>query len=161
MRDLVVVTFSGPGDGIAALARVRDLERTAGLKVDDTAVVEKAADGKVQVRNEVDSGVKSGALGGGVLGLLIGGLFFPVVGLAIGAIGGALVGRSLEHGIDPAFVRDVTSELGPGTSALFVVTSGGASALVTALRPFEGKVYQTTLPPETERALEEALRQRQ
>ena len=40
------------------------------------------------------------ALGGGALGLLIGGLLFPVGGLVLGAVGGALVGKMLDMGVD-------------------------------------------------------------
>jgi uncharacterized membrane protein len=60
--------------------------------------------------------------------------------------------------VDPDFVRDVTADLQPGTSALFVVLSGNPSALVAALEPFKGTVRQTTLDPELETSLNEALK---
>ena len=96
-----------------------------------------------------------------MLGLLLVGLFFPVAGLAIGAIGGALVGKTLDLGIDNKFVQDVTETLKPGTSALFVIgSSGNAERVASALRPFIGTIYQTTLPTEAVEALRDALKKK-
>ena len=55
-----------------------------------------------------------------------------------------------------------TADLTEDTSALFVVGSSDSPAAVTgALRPFKGKVYQTSLDPEEVAAIEEALRREQ
>ena len=59
--------------------------------------------------------------------------------------------------VDPTFVDDVTAELTPGTSALFVIVTGHAGTLSQALHPFNGKVFQTTLDPELEATLNDAL----
>ena len=109
------------------------------------AVVEKDADGKIHVHHGIDRTTASGAIGGGALGLLLGLVFFPVAGLAIGAAVGGLIGRSLHQNIDKKLVEDVTADLTENTSALFVLGTGNASAVIGALEPFKGKVYQSTL----------------
>src|SRR5207342_760655 len=89
MSDLVVITFARQEDGLTALKHVRDSEHAGGLTLADTAVVEKDAEGKIHVKNEVSSGTETGAIGGGIVGLLLGFVFFPVLGIAIAAAIGA------------------------------------------------------------------------
>ena len=158
MKDLVVVTFANESDGAAALARVRELAAAGQLDVADSAVITKDANGKTHASNEVSSDTKTGTIIGGMLGLLLGLFFLPVFGILAGGAIGALLGRSLGQSVDPKFVEDVTAELTPGTSALFVLAGGSAGALVQALRPFQGKVFQTTLDTDLEQALDEALK---
>ena len=132
------------------------------MKIDDAAVIVKNESGKVEIKNQLDTGVKLGAVGGGVLGLLLASLFFPLAGLAIGAIGGALVGKSLDLGVDKKFVQDVTETLKPGSSALFVIGSSGHPDVVAgALRPYKGTIYQTTLPTEAVETLQDALKRKE
>jgi uncharacterized membrane protein len=59
--------------------------------------------------------------------------------------------------VDKGLVKDVTDDLTPSTSALFVLLSGNEAAVVGALEPYKGKVYQTTLDPEQEAQIEAAL----
>ena len=158
MSDLVVVTFSTQDAGMAALKHIREVEGATGLHLNDTAVIEKDADGKIHRRSEVSSGTEAGAVGGGILGLLLGFVFFPVLGIAIGAAIGAAIGHSVTQHVDKDFVSDIQNELKPATSALFVVVDQNPAALVTALRGFEGKVYQTSLNTELEDSLNDALK---
>ena len=157
MSDLVVITFSDETGGPAALKAMREAQKNAGLSLKDVAAVVKDADGKVHTHNEVDTATKTGVLGGGFLGLLLGLVFFPIAGLAIGASAGGLIGKSLGHNVDKNLVRDVTNDLGPSTSAVFVLVEGHASALVGTVRHLGGKVYQTTLDPDLEQQLTESL----
>ena len=67
----------------------------------------------------------AGALGGAFWGMLFGLIFFvPLLGMAIGAGMGALTGSMTDVGIDDAFIRRMRDEIQPGTSALFLLTSG-------------------------------------
>jgi uncharacterized membrane protein len=91
------------------------------------------------------------------VGLLLGIVFFPVAGLAIGAAVGGLIGKSLGHNVDKKLVQDVTNDLEPGTSAIFMLIEGSAAALTGLLRPYEGKVYLSTLDPDLEASLKEEL----
>ena len=160
MSDLVVITFAKQDAALAALKHIRDTEHVSGLTLADTAVVEKDADGKIHAKNEVSSGTEAGAIGGGIVGLLLGLVFFPVLGIAIGAAIGAAIGHSLGTGVDQDFVKDIQSELKPETSALFTVVNTNPEALVAAVRGFDGKVYQTSLGPELEESLNDALKAR-
>jgi uncharacterized membrane protein len=155
---LVVFTFDDENEARGALEALRNLEKAGRLKIDDSAVIRRGEDGKVHVDNKIDSSVKSGAAIGGMLGLIIGGLLFPIGGLILGAAGGAAFGKMMETGVDKKFVEDVSNSLQPGSSALFVTSSGGdPAAVVAALRPFKGTVYHTNLSSEAEQSLRSAL----
>ena len=91
MPNLVVITFEDPEEAQQVLEALRDEEHDHQISLDDTAVVVKGEDGTVEVDNEVDRGIKIGAVGGGLLGLVIGFLFGgPIVSLLVGAIAGAI-----------------------------------------------------------------------
>jgi uncharacterized membrane protein len=157
VSDLLVITFQKETDAADALARIKSVQHSGGLNLSDVAIVTKDASGKVNVENHADSATKAGAVGGGALGLLIGLFFFPVLGIVIGAGIGALIGKSLHHNVDPGIVRDVTTDLTPGTSAIFILVDGSAAALAGAVEPFRGKVYQTSLDPELEAQIKDEL----
>ena len=161
MSNLVVVAFDNPDEAGKLLETLHSAEHSDLLSLDDAAVVVRDEEGKVHVKNETDSGVKVGAVGGGFLGLLIAGLFFPIAGVVIGALGGALIGKSLDTGIDKKFVKEVSDKLQPGTSALFVIVrEADPSAATAALKPYKGTVIQTSLSPEAEEELHHVLKRR-
>jgi uncharacterized membrane protein len=157
MSQLVVVGFNQLEDARNAMKRLRDLEHAGRISFEDTAIVERTADGQAHVRNEASGATETGAVVGAVIG---GVLFFamPVVGLAIGGAAGAAIGALLDRGVSGKFVDDVKDTLQPGRSALFlVVKEANADALIAALRDFEGEVIQTTLDEDAEEALRQAL----
>lgn len=158
MSQLVVITFADKETANAALTAVRGVEKSGNLSLSDTAVIVKDADGKVSVDNEWSSGVEIGAVAGGVLGLFTS-FIFPVVGTIAGAALGALVGSKFDTGVDKDFVKDVSQSLTPGHSALFLLVRGGnPDAAIAAMRQFQGTVHQTTLSPELEQSLRDALK---
>jgi uncharacterized membrane protein len=158
VSDIVVITFDNATDAGEAREALRDLEQSGRLSLDDAAVVVKDAQGNVDVADQLDRGVKLGAVGGGALGLLLG-FMFPIAGAAVGALGGALVVRLADLGVDKGFVEDVTAALRPGTSALFLmVREGNPDAAVAALEPFRGTLHQTSFGPDVEESLRQALR---
>jgi len=157
MSQLLVITFGARETAGQAAERLKSVQKAHAVEIKDMAVVEKDGDGKVHVHHGVDTTTAGGAAVGGILGLLLGIVFFPIAGLAIGAIVGGAIGRSLHQNIDKNLVKDVTADLTEDTSALFVIGSGQASAVVGALDPFKGKVYQTTLDPDEEAQIQAAL----
>lgn len=157
MSDLIVVSFENLEDARSAMRGLRDLEGNGQVEFEDTALVERAVDGSVHVKNELtgatETGAAIGALAGAVLSFL-----FPVVGLAIGAVGGAAVGAMFKTGVESSFVDEVKAKLSPGRSALFlVVRKGSTDAIVAALEPYKGEVIQTTLAPDAEEELRRVL----
>lgn len=157
MSQLLVITFGDRETAGQAAERMKGISKAHAASIQDMAVVEKDADDKVHVHHGIDTATAGGALGGGVLGLLLGLVFFPIAGLLIGAAAGAFIGRSLHHNVDKKLIEDVTNDLGPNTSALFIVGDGSPAAVVGALEPYKGKVYQTTVDTETEAQLQAAL----
>jgi uncharacterized membrane protein len=158
MSHLIVITFDNPDDAGKALKSLRQIEKSGHLHLIDTAVIVKDAEGKTHVKNEVSSGTETGAVVGGLLGPF---LFFafPLAGIAVGAGAGALIGKLFDTGVDQKFVKDVRDALQPNHSALFLVgDKGDPNAVLAALRPYKGEVYQTTFDPEVEKQLREALK---
>jgi len=162
MSQLIVLTFDDTEQAGQAFEALKKAQSGGHLKIDDAAVIVKQESGKVEIKNQMDTGVKWGAVGGGMLGLILASVFFPLAGLAIGALSGALIGKSLDMGVDKKFVKDVTETLKPGSSALFVIGSSDNQAVVVgALRPFQGTIYQTTLDTEAVAALHDALKKKE
>ncbi len=162
MSQLIVITF----DNADEAGKVRDAihrgEKGGQISLDDSAVVVRDEKGKVHVKNQLDRGVKIGAVGGGLLGLLLAGIFFPVAGILVGVLGGMGVGALADLGIQKSFVKEVSDELQPGTSALFlIIRHANANAVVAELKPYKGKVIQTTLDPEDEETLKRVLKERE
>lgn len=161
MSNLIVITFDDTEQAVEAFHSLKKVAGSGYAKIDDAAVIVKDESGKVQIKNQMDTGTKWGAVTGGFIGLLLASVFFPVAGIVIGALGGALVGKSLDMGIDKKFVKEVTDALKPGSSALFVVGSGNPEVIAAALRPYKGTIYQTSLDSEKLEQLQDALKRKE
>jgi uncharacterized membrane protein len=159
MPNLVVITFEDEfeaGKVFDSLRRHKDR-----ISLDDSAIIVKDENGKIHVKNQTDRGVVIGAVGGGFLGLLLASVFFPFAGLIIGALGGALVGASMDLGIQKKFVQEVSEDLSPGTSALFIIVRDADPAVALGLlRPYKGTIRHTSLDPDAEERLRDVLKKR-
>jgi uncharacterized membrane protein len=161
MSHLVVVSFDNAEEAGRVRETLRSAEKADYLSLDDSAVIVKDEEGKIHVKNEMDRGVQIGAIGGGLLGLLLASIFFPVAGLLVGALAGGLIGKSVDLGIDQKFVKEVADDLEPNTSAIFfVVREANPDVAVAALKPYKGTVRQTSFPPEAEEELRRILKKR-
>jgi uncharacterized membrane protein len=159
MSNIVVITFDDENQAESVLKSLKSLEHRDKLRINDAAVIVKNAEGKVHIKNMTEVGVKVGAVTGGFLGLLIGGLLFPIAGLALGIAGGALVGKTFETGVDKKFINEVKNSLQPGTSGiLFIVGREDADLLIAALEPYNGKLYQTSFDSDVEAELRKSLK---
>lgn len=158
MGQLIVVSFEQEEVAAQALEALRTVQHEGAANIEDAAVVKKDPDGKVHVKNTLEGGTIGGVAVGGALGLLLF-MFFPLLGLAIGAIAGGLIGHAVSDHIDKSFVDDVSGKLDAGHSALFVlIGEGSADGIVAALRPIEGgTLIQTTLDPEFEEQIRQAV----
>jgi uncharacterized membrane protein len=161
MAYLIAVIFDNEDEASQVRDTLRKGQKQDLITLEDSAIAVRDADGKLHVKNEVDRGVKIGALWGSVIGLLIGGLFFPFFGLALGALGGAGVGKMLSDNVSKDFVKEVGEEMQPGSSAIFYIfRHDNVDAAVAAMRPYQGKVIHTTISSEAEAALRDELKKR-
>src|SRR4051812_21772580 len=95
------------------------------ITVQDAATVSWQEDKKKPKTRQLAGMAGKGALGGAFWGMLFGLIFFvPLLGAAVGAAAGALAGSMADVGIDDGFIKKVGSEVTPGTSALFLMTTG-------------------------------------
>lgn len=158
MSSLVVISFDSPDEAEKVLESLKAQTKYGNISFKDTALVSKDADGKVHVQNEVSQGTMTATGVGALLGLLLGGLVFPVAGILLGAGGGALMSRFMNLGVDGNFVKEVSDSLQPGTSALFVLVHDANPDVVRAImKDHPGKILQTTLSPEAEESLKKAM----
>jgi uncharacterized membrane protein len=158
-QQLVVLSFDDEQQAAEALRALRGQQGAGVIHLNDTAVVTKDQAGSVHASGEFSSATEIGAVGGGTLGLMLA-FMFPVAGIALGAAGGAAVGALLDKGVDRKFVKEVGDSLQPGTSALFLVFDQANPAVMQVLHPFHGRVIQTTLPPDIEDRLRQAINER-
>ncbi|MEV7214044.1 DUF1269 domain-containing protein [Kitasatospora cineracea] len=143
--------------------KVRDelvgLQKQKLIDLEDVVVVERREDGKIKLHQAVSNtgmGAASGALWGGVIGLLF---FMPFLGAAIGGATGAAVGASTDTGVDDNFMRQVGAKLDPGKAAVFaLVRSATQDKVIPAVAQFGGELIQTSLSHDEEEHLREIAR---
>ncbi len=85
----------------------------------------------------------------------------PLLGAAIGAATGALAGSLTDVGIDDTFINKVRDQVTPGTSALFVMSSGAVTDKVhDAFAGHEpSELLFTNLDDEQEAALRQVFQE--
>ena len=159
MSYIIAITFANPHEAERVRHSLSEVEQQGQLNLDDSAIVIKDSHGRIHVHNEIDRGIKVGALGGGMLGLLIGFIFGgPIGSMLVGVFGGALMGSLAQMGVDKGFMKDVEEAMSPDSSALFfLLRDDEPDAAIAALEPYQGTVYHTSLSPEDEATLREAL----
>jgi len=160
MSTLIAVVFEDEATAFEMRAALAKMQKQYLLDMEDAVVVTRDPDGKTKLHQAV-SLTRAGAVGGGFWGMLIGLLFLnPLLGAAVGAGVGAISGYFTDLGIDDKWMRDIGTNLKPGSSALFVlIKKMTADKVLDGLRPFvgKGKVFQTSLNKDDEHALRETL----
>ncbi len=156
---LVVLEFPTADGAQVMLGRLESLQKQQLITVNDGAIVTWPAGAKKPKTEQLRNLTGVGALGGAFWGMLFGLLFFvPFFGLAIGAAMGALAGHFANYGIDDDFINSVRSKITPGTSALFLLTSGAVlDKVADAVKDIQFEIIQTNLSKEQETALKEAF----
>jgi len=159
MATLTVWKFDSPGGADDAVVTLERLSKEELIKIHDAATVSWANGKKKPKTHQLSNLAGAGALGGAFWGLLFGLLFFiPLLGLAIGAAAGALGGSMADVGIDDEFINSVRTQVQPGTSALFVMSSDAVLDKVeAAFKGSHGELIQTNLSKEQEDKLREAF----
>jgi uncharacterized membrane protein len=159
LATLTVLKFHTATGADQAINVLKDLQRQELIRIHDAAIV-RWPDGAKKPKTEQLSGLAAaGAWGGAFWGFLFGLLFFvPLLGMAIGAGIGALTGRLADVGIDDKFINEVKTQVTPGTSALFLLTSDAVTdRVVDAARDMQFEIIATNLTGEQEAKLREAF----
>ena len=124
MATLTVWRFDTADGADRAVETLQDLVSKEMITVHDAATVSWEEGKKKPRTRQLHNLAGAGALGGTFWGMLFGLIFFvPLLGAAIGAATGALSGMLADVGIDDTFIDRARSQITPGTSALFVLTS--------------------------------------
>jgi len=158
MSELIVFAFEDETSAFDMRDALARLQKQQLITLEDAAVVVRKQDGKVKVKQAV-SLVGAGAMGGAFWGMLIGLLFWaPWLGLAIGAVSGALGGAMQDYGVDDGFIKEVGNTIELGHSALFLlVRDVTPDKVLDEVKQFEPKVLRTSLSVEDEAKLKAAF----
>jgi uncharacterized membrane protein len=135
-ENVIVTTFSDGSRAYEALARLKELAAGGQLELHDGAVVERAEDGTLRVRDDAgkeDEGLAT--LTGGTIGLLIGILAGPLgvlLGGAVGLLAGAIVDADDDEETD-SVLEHISRSIGKGETAVLADVDESGPAAVDAV----------------------------
>ena len=125
MATMTVLEFDSPSGADQMTKLLGEGQRQRLITVLDAAVVTWPEGAKKPKTQQLHNLAASGALGGAFWGLLFGLIFFvPLLGMAVGATFGALSGAMSDIGIDDDFIKRMRDDIKPGSSALFLLSTG-------------------------------------
>jgi uncharacterized membrane protein len=166
MSDLVVIGFENTQKAEEVLWRFRALRSQDLLDLDDAVVVIRDEKGEINLKQSINLthyDASAGLLSGGLLGAMVGLVFLNpaagfLIGGMIGAGAGALSGSLSDYGIPDDFIRSLAETIPVNSSALFILARKVQPEKILAeLSDVKGKVLRTTLSPDQEKRLREAL----
>jgi len=155
MKKLIVLAFDNEDGALQVRDKLFELQKQELITMEDAAVVVRDEQGKTDVKQA--QSLVDREPSAGLLGMLIGLIFLaPVLGMAVGAVSGALGGKFADIGIDDDFIKTVGEEIDPGESALFMlVTDAQTDRVVEELEPYNPQLLETNLSTEDEEKLRE------
>jgi uncharacterized membrane protein len=143
-ENVIVTTFSEDSKAYEALARLKDLAAEGQIDLRDGAVVERAQDGTLHVRDDAgneDAGLAT--LTGGTIGLLIGILGGPLgvlFGGAVGLLTGAIIDTDQDEETD-SVLEHISRSIGNGETAVLADLDESAPAPVDGvMATLDGRV---------------------
>ena len=147
MASIIALVYPDATTADEAAETLKGLEEAGYLKIYNSAVITKEADGKVENKGEHHT-IRRGAVTGGVLGVMVGVIFaLPVAGLAVGAALGGWAGSAMKTssgGDFPAFKEQVESDLQPGGAALLIFGETNARERVVQEMSRHGGTVRST-----------------
>jgi uncharacterized membrane protein len=156
--NIIVLGFEEQTKAEDMLTLFRDWEEQGLITIEDAVVAVRGKSQDVEVKQTRSVTGKYAARGTGIglaAGLLLGG---PIGGLVAGTAIGAIAGKMKDIGIDDDFVREATGALRPESSALFLMgRAEDPERFYQELKPHKAIVATTSLSPEQERRLRDAL----
>jgi uncharacterized membrane protein len=144
MNKMLVSVFDREAQAFEGLSALKDLHRDGDITLYSSAVIAKDNDGKIEVKQAVDSG-PVGTSVGLLTGALIGVLGGPA-GLALGASIGGLAGLVFDvnkTGVDVTFLDDVSRALTSGKVAVLAeIEESWTTPVDTRLHKLDGIVFR-------------------
>jgi uncharacterized membrane protein len=138
---VVMVSFDGVDTAGRALTRVKGEHGFDDCEIEAEALISRDPDGQVHVHEKGATGVGAtfGAVTAGLISLVGGPIFLPVM-IVAGAVAGGVVGHFAGQVLPPEDLKKVAESLTPGSSAyVAVVDSSHADIVASAFEP-EGTV---------------------
>jgi uncharacterized membrane protein len=159
MATLTALKFDSASGAGEMLSVLQDAQKQELIQIQDAAIVTWPVGKKKPQTKQLASMAGIGALDGAFWGFLFGLIFFvPFFGLAVGAAFGALAGKMTDYGISDDFIKKVREQVTEGTSALFLLTSGGVlDRIAEKVRGMRFEVISTNLSAEEEEQLRAAF----
>jgi uncharacterized membrane protein len=156
VSKLVAAIYPQEQRAVAVLASLQHEQIIAPLNLSDAVIVTRSKAGKVKLHRHVD---QPGTVGYAFWQMLIGFLFFtPGVGLGGDSSTAMPWGTFSDYGIDAKFVQELTAQLTPGCSALFVlIWHPSPDGAMAAVSKYGGTVVQTGLGEAADTRLRAAL----
>src|SRR3954447_26006073 len=143
-ENVIVSTFSEDSRAYEALARLKELAADEQIDLHDGAVVARAEDGTLRLRDaegNEDEGLAT--LTGGTVGLLIGILAGPLgvlLGGAIGLLAGAIVDAEDDEETD-SVLEHISRSIGNGETAVLAdLDESGPAPVDAAMATLDGRV---------------------
>jgi uncharacterized membrane protein len=129
----------------------------------DAVIVISNAEGRVIVRETRDPqpsrSAISGAVWAGLFGLILGGPVGWIAGTAVGAAGGAITAKVIDHGIPDEWVGWFREAVRPGASIVaLLVGEANREAVYEELKRFEGaRLVYANVPEQWQSRMRDAL----
>ena len=170
MSTLFAMAFPDELRATEMIEQIAVLKDEGLIVLEDAVIVTKDRAGRVKL-HQTHNLQKLGLLGGGGLGLVVGAILglplagagallaLPLAGSLTGAVGGLLSSKFVDIGIDDSFIRKISEQLQPSSSAIFLmVASVQLDQVLPRLNTEGGTLLHTSLPPDAEARLENAIR---
>ena len=167
MSELVVVGFKDAEEADRVLFKLAKLKKEHLIDLEDAVVVIRDEAGKIHLKQSINlttTGSTTSSsfifISGSLWGALVGLLFLHpfagfILGGAIGVGAGALSGSLSDYGIDDDFIKSLGKTIPINSSALFILVR--KERVLAELSGIKGTVMRTSLSPEQEKKLQEAL----
>jgi uncharacterized membrane protein len=170
MENVIAVNFEDDGNAYEALSKLKELDSEGQIGVAGAAVVERADDGSITVKDEVGEPAYSGTATGGIVGLVIGILGGPF-GVLLGGATGVLIGSLFDlEDVDEteSALEEISRAAHAGHTALLAHVSEQSPEVVDAAlerlggtvvrRPLEDVEAEMAAAEQAQRAAKEAAR---
>lgn len=166
MSDLVVIGFENPHKADEVLVRLRKLKREYLIDLEDAVIVVRDEKGEVHLKQTINLtalGASSGLLSGSLWGAVVGLIFLnPIAGFLLGGVigagTGAVSGSLSDYGINDDFIKSLGETIPVNSSALFILARKvQPEKVLDEFSDVKGKVLRTSLSPDQEKRLQEAL----